>query len=90
MTVVFVFTFLLHTINSKNLLVELADKKASSSSAEHGSKLGSEASFEQFERKVAQSRAGGGGNDYMSVREASALGCKGEEFNQQKSDWIVF
>ena len=84
MIVVFVFTFLLHTINSKNLLVELADKKSSSSSTELGSKLGSEASFEQFARKVAQSRGGGGGNDYMSVREAIALGCIGEEFNQQK------
>ena len=85
MTLFFVLTLFFLTVSSKNLLVELED--SSSSSTDHGLELESEASFEEVARKVAQSQAGGG-NDYMSVKEARALGCKGEHFNQLKSDLI--
>ena len=81
MTLFFVLTLFFLTVSSKNLLVELEDKESSSSSTDLGLELESEASFEEVARKVAQSQAGGG-NDYMSVKEAKALGCKGEDFNQ--------
>ena len=81
MTLFFVLTLFFLTVSSKNFLVELEDKKSSSSSTDHGLELESEASFEEVARKVAQSRSGGG-NDYMSVKEAKALGCRGEDFNQ--------
>ena len=78
MTLFFALTLFFLTVSSKNLLVELEDKKSSSSSTGLGLELESEASFEEVARKVAQSR----GNDYMSVKEAKALGCRGEDFNQ--------
>ena len=79
MTLFFVLTLFFLTVSSKNLLVELEDKESSISSTDL--ELESEASFEEVAREVAQSGAGGG-NDYMSVKEAKALGCKGEDFNQ--------
>ena len=81
MTLFFVLALFFHTVSSKTLLVELEDKKSSSSRTDLGLELESEASFEEVARKVAQSQAGGG-NDYMSVKEAKALGCRGEDFNQ--------
>ena len=79
MTLFFVLTLFFLTVRSKNLLVELEDKKSSSSSTDLGLELESEASFEEVAREVAQSGAGVG-NDYMSVKEAKALGCRGEDF----------
>ena len=89
MTLFFVLTLFFLTVSSKNLLVELEDKKSSSSRTDLGLELESEASFEEVAREVAQSGAGGG-NDYMSVKEAKALGCKGEDFNQGKRDLLDF
>jgi len=80
----FFLILFLHTVSSKNLLVELGDKISSSSSTELGSELESETSSEEVEKKVERkvevkvTQMGAfGGNDYMSVKEARALGCKG-------------